>query len=184
MRAISLGPWALLCLLVCLQLATPSASASKLPTAARTQASAKPASATGEPTGSGDQLTEARLLAVYRLIASGRSREALEQAGKVVRDHPNFQLAQLVFGDLLAARIRPVRALGDVPADLATAGASALDELRAESQRWVQALNHPPRPGTIPSQFLEISQKTRHAVAVDASRSRLYLFENDPPVWP
>jgi len=37
-----------------------------------------------------------------------------------------------------------------------------------------------PPPGTIPSQFLELSTKTHHAIAVDASRSRLYLFENRP----
>ena len=35
-----------------------------------------------------------------------------------MRDHPNFQLAQLVYGDLLTARARPLRALGDVPEDL------------------------------------------------------------------
>ncbi|WP_233505756.1 L,D-transpeptidase family protein [Rhodoferax lacus] len=129
---------------------------------------------------SGEGLAEARLLEVYRLMASGRSQEALGRAGKLVHDHPNFQLGQLVYGDLLAARIRPVNALGDVPADLARAGAGALDELRAESRQRVQALNSPPRQGTIPSQFLEISQKTKHAIAVDASRSRLYLFENGP----
>ncbi len=129
---------------------------------------------------SSDGLAETRLLEVYRLAANGRGRDALDKAAKVVSDHPNFQLAQLVYGDLLAARIRPVKTLGDVPAEMATAGADALGELRAESRQHVQALNTPPRLGTIPSQFLEISQKTRHAIAVDASRSRLYLFENGP----
>jgi len=75
---------------------------------------------------------EARLMQVYRQIAGGHSREALDMAAKVVRDYPNFQLAQLVYGDLLAARVRPVRALGDVPPEMAIAGAAALLELRAE----------------------------------------------------
>lgn len=127
-----------------------------------------------------DGQAEAQLLEAYRLMANGRSREALALAANVVHDHPNFQLAQLVYGDLLAARVRPVKTLGDVPADMATAGAGALAELRAESQRRVQAAGEPPRAGTIPSQFLELSQKTRHAIAVDTSRSRLYLFENRP----
>ena len=30
----------------------------------------------------------------------------------------------------------------------------------------------------VPAQFLQLSQRTRHAIAVDASRSRLYLFAN------
>jgi murein L,D-transpeptidase YafK len=123
---------------------------------------------------------ETRLMEVYQLMGNGHSLEALAKVGSIVQDHPNFQLAQLVYGDLLAARIRPVKTVGDVPADLATAGASALGDLRDESQKRVKAMAERPRPGSIPSQFLEISQKTRHAIAVDASRSRLYLFENRP----
>jgi murein L,D-transpeptidase YafK len=123
---------------------------------------------------------ESRLVEVYRLMANGQSRDALAQADRLVHDYPNFQLGQLVYGDLLAARIRPVKALGDVPAEMASMGASTLDELRAESRQRIQAFNTPPRPGTIPSQFLELSQKIRHAIAVDASSSRLYLFENRP----
>jgi murein L,D-transpeptidase YafK len=125
-------------------------------------------------------LAEARLMQVYRQIAGGRSREALDLAARVVHDYPNFQLAQLVYGDLLSARMRPIRALGDVPPEMALAGADALLELREESQRRVKSLSEMPAPGTIPSQFLELSTKTRHAIAVDASRSRLYLFENRP----
>jgi murein L,D-transpeptidase YafK len=132
------------------------------------------------PAATEDGMAEARLLEVYRLAANGRSREALALAGKVVHDHPNFQLAQLVYGDLLASRVRPVHTLGDVPSELATDGASALAELREESQKRVQSLRDPPRRGTIPWQFLEIPQRTRHAIAVDASHSRLYLFENRP----
>ena len=123
---------------------------------------------------------EASLLEVYALMAKGQSRAALDKASKIVQDFPNFQLAQLVYGDLLAARVRPVSALGDVPADIAKAGAEVLTELRDESQKRVSATKDRPRAGWVPSQFLQISQKTRYAIAVDASRSRLYLFENRP----
>ncbi|MGE0498220.1 MAG: L,D-transpeptidase family protein [Ramlibacter sp.] len=125
-----------------------------------------------------DGETEARLIEVYRLIGQARGREALARAEALVHDHPNFQLAQLVYGDLLAAQTRPVRALGDVPPGTAQAGAAMLAELREESQVRMRALRERPPPGTIPSQFLALSPRTRHAIAVDASRSRLYLFEN------
>ena len=125
-------------------------------------------------------MAEAKLLEVYALMAKGQSRLALEKVSKVVQEYPNFQLAHLVYGDLLAARIRPVTTLGDVPANMAKAGAGALGELRDESQKRVRAAKDRPRAGMVPSQFLQISQKTRHAIAVDASRSRLYLFENRP----
>ena len=57
---------------------------------------------------------ERRLLEISQLTAQGRAREALPLAERLVRDHPNFQLAQLALGDLLAARARPLGRVGDV----------------------------------------------------------------------
>ncbi len=125
-----------------------------------------------------DGQSEARLLDIYRLMAHGDSRDALTKAEKLVRDQPNFQLAQLVYGDLLAARTRTLQSLGDIPEASARAGAPALLDLKEESLRRVTALNDRPAPGTVPSQFLKIAPQTHHAIAIDASRSRLYLFEN------
>lgn len=124
--------------------------------------------------------SEARLLEVYQLMAQGDPRRALVLAEKLVRDVPNFQLAQLVYGDLLAARTRPLKAMGDVPPASANAGAMVLAELRDESLRRVQAVKDRPPQGTVPSQFLKLSQQTRTAIAIDAARSRLYLFTNTP----
>lgn len=128
----------------------------------------------------GDGAAEARLIEIYRLIGKGLHREALAQATRLVADVPHFQLAQLVYGDLLMARTRPVPVLGDVPESMARAAPTALKDLREESMRRIRALRERPVPGTIPSQFLALSQQSRHAIAVDASRSRLYLFQNSP----
>jgi len=132
--------------------------------------SARPAVRGGE--------AEARLIDVYRLIGRAKGGEALAKAEGLVRDHPNFQLAQLVYGDLLAARARPVRTLGDVPDAAARAASALLAELREESEMRLKALREQPPAGAVPSQFLALSPRNRHAIAVDASRSRLYLFEN------
>ncbi|AVO42993.1 hypothetical protein C6571_01440 [Simplicispira suum] len=120
---------------------------------------------------------ETRLIRVYRLTAQGRTEEALAQAHTLVRDFPNFQLAQLALGDLLTARTRPLAQFGDVAAPQPEAGA-VLAELRQESRQRVAAERLRPAAGAIPAAFVEISDRTRHAIAVDASRSRLYLFEN------
>jgi L,D-transpeptidase YnhG len=53
-----------------------------------------------------------------------------------------------------------------------------LADLREESRIRLKALRERPRPGSIQSQFLALSPRTRHAIAVDTSKSRLYLFEN------
>lgn len=124
---------------------------------------------------------EARLIAIYRLISQGHHREALAQADELVRDHPNFQLAHLVHGDLLSLQMRPVRQLGDVPDTKAREAAEQLQALREESRRRLLALTERPPEGYIPAQFLTLSSQSRHAIAVDASRSRLYLFENLTP---
>lgn len=123
---------------------------------------------------------EARLIEVYQLISQGKGREALSSAEKLVSDYPHFQLAQLVYGDLLAARTRPIQTLGDVPNNLGTSASPNLGELRNESQMRLKALRERPPPGTVPSEFLSLSSQNKHAIAVDASRSRLYLFENRP----
>ena len=124
---------------------------------------------------------EARLIAIYRLISEGRQREALAQADALVRDHPNFQLAHLVHGDLLSLQVRPVTQLGDVPDTKARAAQEQLNVLREESRRRLQALTERPPEGYVPTQFLSLAPQSRHAIAIDASRSRLYLFENQTP---
>jgi L,D-transpeptidase YnhG len=125
-------------------------------------------------------VAEARLIEVYRLTAAGRVRDALKQAQSLVADYPNFQLAQLVYGDLLSAHVRPVSTVGDVPAAMARGvGQPVLTELREESIMRIKALRERPPAGHIPSPFLSLPARTRHAIAVDASRSRLYLFKNE-----
>jgi L,D-transpeptidase YnhG len=123
---------------------------------------------------------EERLFEVYRLINQGQQREALNQAFRLTQDLPNFQLAQLVYGDLLNARTRSLKNFGDVPDHLRTIAGANLEDLRKESQLRIRALRERPAPGMVPAQFLSLAPRSRHAIAVDASRSRLYLFENTP----
>ena len=145
-------------------------------------ASPKPGTKSARPEApaakSQDGVAEARLIEVYKLIGQAQNREALAKADRLVEEFPHFQLAQLVHGDLLAALTRPIKTFGDVPESMALSARPALAELREESQRRVRALRERPLAGTVPSQFLALSQKSKHAIAVDASRSRLYLFEN------
>ena len=127
-----------------------------------------------------DYQAEKRLIGVYELIGSGRYREALQKAEQLVKDVPHFQLAQLVYGDLLASRIHVVKTLGDVTPEAAASAGLTLGDLRQESQRRLEALRERPPANAIPSQFLKIAMRSKHSIAVDASRSRLYVFENTP----
>jgi murein L,D-transpeptidase YafK len=121
---------------------------------------------------------EARLLQIYQLIGQSRTREALMLADKLVVDHPNFALAQLVHGDLLVAQTQPLRSLGDVPEATVRAAPGVLTDLREESLLRIRALREKPTAGMQPANFVRLSPRNKHAIAVDASRARLYLFEN------
>ncbi|TAL17986.1 MAG: hypothetical protein EPO01_16360, partial [Aquabacterium sp.] len=125
---------------------------------------------------------EARLLEIYRLIGAARSREALDKAAALVADVPNFQLAQLTYADLLTARTSALPNFGAVPnpQQLQEMQSTRLTQLREEAAQRLHALRERPPAGAIPRQFIELPRSTQHAIAVDASRSRLYLFENQP----
>lgn len=159
-------PWALLSLALHVPAQPP-----------KTQAKG-PRAATQAPQTDASGVAEARLIEIYRMVAAGQGRLALEKAEALVADYPSFQLAQLLYGDLLAARARPLRQAGDVPEGLKQMGATALEELQDESRMRLKALRERPPAGALPAQFLAVSQRSRHAIAVDASRARLYLFEN------
>ena len=134
-----------------------------------------------------DLQAEAKLLHIYQLIGKGQNRLALAESELLLKAQPNFQLAQLVHGDLLSSFVRPVNSQGDLPKSMPIASSAtstnsatsaALNELREESLQRLKALRERPPANTVPSQFLALSERNKHAIAVDASRSRLYLFEN------
>jgi L,D-transpeptidase YnhG len=131
-----------------------------------------------------DLQAEAKLLNIYQLIGKGQNRQALVESEKLLKEQPNFQLAQLVHGDLLSSFVRPVNGPGDLPklmpfaASANAATSTALNELREESLQRLKALRERPPANAVPTQFLALSERNKHAIAVDTSRSRLYLFEN------
>jgi murein L,D-transpeptidase YafK len=123
-------------------------------------------------------VAEARLIQIYRQIGQGDTQGALRDAEQLVKNFPTFALAQLVYGDLLSARIRPVQQFGDVTTRPNSNEAKALDELKSESLLRLKALRERPPAGSVPAEFVQLSARNKHAIAIDASRARLYLFEN------
>lgn len=118
---------------------------------------------------------EAELIEVYRLIGQGDLSDALRRAERLVQVHPHFQLAQLTYGDLLLARNGTLVEWG------ATAAAHRgmdTSQLKDEARLRLKALRELPAPDTVPAQVLQLGSSTRHVVAVDASRARLYVLEH------
>ena len=129
---------------------------------------------------SASSTADARLLRIYGLIATSQARLALEEAARLAADLPNFALAQLVYADLLATQAAPNEGFGPVNLPLQAAAADRLRELVAEARARVTAAGQRPPPGTVPSPFVRLDPSVKHAIAVDVSKSRLYVLENSP----
>ena len=132
--------------------------------------------ATQTPVGGAE--AEGRLFEVYRTITAGRWTDAFNQAQTLARDMPKFQLAQMLYGDLLLARTQPLSSFAAVPEELGASASEQLQQLRAEARQRLEGFRWRPPANTIPRQFLQLPASSKHAVAVDASRSRMYVFEN------
>lgn len=126
---------------------------------------------------------ERRLLEVFASIEQGDVPTALTKSARLTREHPNYQLGQLVHGDLLKLRFDPNAQLAGFAGsegNSGQAGQTQLAALRTETRQRLEALHNRPPQGSVPHQFVALSDWSRHAIAIDASQSRLYLFENQP----
>jgi len=118
---------------------------------------------------------EAQLRRVLGSVAEGRLSAALEDVDRLIGRHPNFRLAHLVRGDILLARAIPLKALGNT----GHAAPDKLEDLRAEALARLQALRAGPSAGVVPRHLLALAAAQAHAIVVDASRSRVYVYENN-----
>lgn len=124
---------------------------------------------------SGVTSAESMLVSAMKDIAANRVAAAHEKVDAVLKLKPNFRLAQLVKGDLLAARAGEVKMLGASD----TAQSERLEDLRAEAAARLRRMNTPVPRDRVPSNLLRLSPEQKYALVVDTSRSTLYVFEND-----
>ena len=129
--------------------------------------------------GSGtSSVLDARLMRVYGLIAKSDATTALDEARKLATEYPGYGLAQLVYADLLATSTSQPQHFVTPSESLSVSAADRLKELVAEARARVAAAGQRPAPGRVPAQFVRLDPKVKHAIAVDVSRSRVYVLEN------
>ncbi len=116
---------------------------------------------------------EARLVSALDLFNVGEIDGAVKELEPLVAALPNYRLAQLVYGDLMAARAglpMSVQASSGLPR-------AAVNDLLSEAkQRWKQSRFDP--ADRIPEQLLRFASNQAHALFVDLARNRLFVFEN------
>lgn len=109
-------------------------------------------------------------------IRASRMDDALREVDKVLAMRPDFKLAHLIKGDLLMARARPIANMGS--ASTRPADPQSLTDLRDEARVRLMRYIDQPDPNLLPRQILQLAPGQQYALLADASRARLYLFEN------
>jgi murein L,D-transpeptidase YafK len=136
---------------------------------------------------------EKRLVEILAQIERREINEAFRAVTALTQEVPNFRAAQLLYADLLRLRT------GGAPmgeqlaqsqatpskrnmgvADQSIAPPEFYQGLKAELQQRRQAALDVPPPGMVPSNLTQLSPNVRHVIAVDASKSRMYVFANQP----
>jgi len=116
---------------------------------------------------------EVRLLDAIKEIQKLNLDGAELKLQSLLADVPDFKLAQLVYGDVLKSRAGNF----DVPAAGISEGLQKT-LLLSEIKNRYQALNDSAVENKIPGVLTKLDSFYRHAIVVDLSKSRLYLFEN------
>jgi murein L,D-transpeptidase YafK len=98
---------------------------------------------------------------------------AMNEVDSLLKTNPNFKLAQLVRGDLLLARSKPISDFGDAP----NAPRDQVQDLREEANARLQRVQQQ-QPIAVPKYLWQLSPRQRYAVVVDTGKSTLYLYEN------
>lgn len=115
---------------------------------------------------------EAQLLSALDALDQGRVNEAWTALDRLVQRQPNFRLARLFHGELLAARS------GTASKDLTASNDPEIQGLVEEARLRIQQWREGVPEGAVPDTILQLSPAQTHAVVVDLPRSRLYLIEN------
>lgn len=124
------------------------------------------------PAGAAEFNPESELLTAFDDWQAGRVQAAWKSLDGLVKQVPNFRLAQLLYGELLAARAgAPERNL--LVASREPEVRELVEEARLRLGHWRRG-----EDGTVPDAVLGLSPKTRYAVVVDLPLARLYVLEN------
>ncbi len=113
---------------------------------------------------------EQRLVAALDRLAAGQTEIAMRELELLVREQPNFRLAQLIYGDLLQTYAGGVQGLK------MNSNNRRLRSLIEEARlRWQQRREAPPADA-VPGNLLRMAPWEERVVLVDLKASRLYLL--------
>lgn len=159
-------PWRLIAAVAAVSLICTAADAMGRKPLKKSESVAAASSAAVEP--------ETALIKTLSEIRNNRLDSALVEVEKVLASYPNFRLAHLIKGDLLLARSRPLRELGEAP----NAPRDRVEDLRDEVRVRLARYQRERPTDRVPKVLLQLNPEQKHALVVDTRESTLYVFEN------
>src|SRR5512139_1093810 len=100
---------------------------------------------------------ELALAKSLQAVGNNRLDVALNEVDTLLKLNPNFKLAQLVRGDLLLARSRPISDFGDAP----NAPRELVQDLREEANARLQRVQQQ-QPIAVPKYLWQLAPGQRH----------------------
>lgn len=114
---------------------------------------------------------EGQLHQALELLEAGQLDAAIRAVDRLVSKHPNFRMVHMLHGDLLLARAGRLTLSGPTGAD-----PEPFAELRAEFRARDRNRRDPPPTGFVPRNLMRLASG-QHVIVIDASRSRVYLYD-------
>ncbi len=120
---------------------------------------------------SGSEFAEQQLIEVIDAIEHGADDKAYQLAAELTASYPTFQLAQLIYGDLLSARgMRPVLFNDQRKREL--------NKLREEARARLSHEHLVVNDTLVANNLLMLSDEYQYVLVFELEKSRLYLFKN------
>lgn len=119
--------------------------------------------------------TEGLLIKSLLQITQGQTQAALDTLDELTHIAPNFKLAHLVRGDLLMAHARALNGFGGAP----DAPRETISDFREEARVRLEHYLSQQNPQPVPDYLWQLDSGQQHAIVVDTSKSRLYLYRNE-----
>ncbi len=117
---------------------------------------------------------EGALVRAFTGLREQGLKQAMSEVDGMLTRNPNYRLGHLIKGDLLMALAgRPVAFASTTASEASVAPLQ--DEARVRMKRYLDA----PPVDFMPAPLLQLSEKQSHALLIDTSRSRLFVYAND-----
>ncbi|OYZ08443.1 MAG: hypothetical protein B7Y32_02080 [Methylophilales bacterium 16-45-7] len=117
-------------------------------------------------------IIESMLAKTLMEIKQGKNSDALDTVNQLIQSTPNFKLAYLIRGDLLASRARMLSSFGDA----FVKDPREVEDLKEEAEKRLESYLEKNKEHLQPNLLMQLDESQRYAVVVDTSKSRLFLY--------